>query len=607
MKSENLSSRKGSVFGLSGMWMNMMLKRDMIIMFVALAAYFLACIFPVILYFHDFRTVSSYMSDLITSGFTLVPFISAIYSIVVSVMLFDYLHSGASCAGAHSFPLTRGKLYRSSLATGTILLLAPLALIAAGMFVLGLVAPASRDADPAVILSGAACAKWFIDNALGSLFMFAIANLAGILAGRNVIHVLLAYLLNGIIGTVCILIDSYAESFIIGAKGAGLADKALYSNPFTWYMGVRQGALSVKDIPMMLAFFAAAVVITVITGILYKKIKLEREQNATVFPLVSDFLVILCSFCNMSAFGLLIATLAGNGATVLPLKVFLVASLISGVASFAVFRMIADSSVRIFHPRALVNFLAFALVTCVIFAFTCFDITGQADKVPVASEVSKVTVNTGGGFSTEIELTEPESIEKAISLHKTLLSDKEKLSGEGGDRVLDLYIEYEMKDGSGLERVYRIDDIGKFREAAEKADDLMRCDEYMEKCQKIVDRIAFSNTAALSINTDTASVAVEPEDKMPLLTAYMKDRKENTVTYYQNLYFNDNYDENLGFDEQQEGVISCDSEFDINPENDNDYDNLSLFFGKKDRHVLKFLKEKGYIEKIAKLEKNPEG
>ena len=164
-----------------------------------------------------------------------------------------------------------------------------------------------------------------------------------------------------------------------------------------------------------------------------------------------------------------------------------------------------------------------------------------------------------------------------------------------------------MKDGSVLERVYRINDIGKFREAAEKVDDLMRCDEYMEKVQKIVDRIAFSNSASLSINTDTASVAVEPEDKMPLLTAYLKDRKENSVTYYQGLYFNDNYNADLKFSEQQEGIISCDSEFDINAENDNEYDSLALFFGKKDRHVLKFLKEKGYTEKIVKLEKNPEG
>ena len=77
--------------------------------------------------------------------------------------------------------------------------------------------------------------------------------------------------------------------------------------------------------------------------------------------------------------------------------------------------------------------------------------------------------------------------------------------------------------------------------------------------------------------------------------------------YYQSLCYNDYFDgEAAGFEKDPSGVISCDTEFDINPENSNEYDSLSLFFGKKDKHVIKFLKEKGYAEKIVKAEEDPE-
>ena len=602
MRSESLSSRKGPLFGLSGMWVNMMLKRDLIIMFVALAAYFLVCMFPVILFFHSFGDVAGYMRELLMSEFTAVPFISGLYAVVLSVMLFDYLHNSASCAAAHSFPMTRGKLYRSSLLTGTILLLAPLLAMAIGMFILGLAAPVDGLENPRIVMSAEACAKWFIDNALGSLFIFAISNLAGILAGRNVIHVLLAYLLNGIVGIVFILIDAYADSFILGVEATGLTDKALWSNPFLWYMGLRQHALELKDAPVMLAFFAAMLMITIITGLLYKKIKLEREQNATVFPFVSDLLVIFCSFCSMSVIGLSFAMIAGSEAPTLPLKTFLITSLIAGLASFVVFRMIADSSARIFHMRTLVNFAAFVLVTCAIFAFTCFDITGQAVKVPEVSAVKSVTINTGAVFSTPIDLNEKGSIESVINLHKAIIDSTDELSKNSDADGSTVEITYKLKDGSTLKRTYEFRNLAKYKDAASEIDKLEKSDEFSEQLELIADKITRSKRG-VTIYTDLATVTVKNQDIQPLFKAYIKDRRNNSLSYYLKLNHEDEYGEGeSGFGKTREGLIGIEYD-EAKALSGEDYSTLSLRFGKKDKNVLKFLEDNGYSKEIIELEK----
>ena len=219
MKSENLSSNNSSMFGISGMWMKTLWRRDIIVCFVAFIAYFCVTILPMIFNFRSFNLISGYYEEmLLTSELSPAAFITLIYAISLSVMLFDYLHNTASTAALHSFPVTRGKLFRTTVAVGTALLLIPILLIALAMFAAGQLMPPVANSTgmvvPSDILSFTKCAGWFIDTAVGALFIFAVSNLAGVIAGKNIIHALLAYLLNGIVAIVLLLIDTYESSFI---------------------------------------------------------------------------------------------------------------------------------------------------------------------------------------------------------------------------------------------------------------------------------------------------------------------------------------------------------------------------------------------------------
>ena len=603
----NISNRRSA---LSAMWMKTLMRRDVIVAFVAFLAYFSVTILPLILNFSSFGSVSPYYTELIRSGVSPVSFITVVYAISLSVMLFDYLHSNASSAALHSFPVTRGKLFRTTVVTGTLLLLIPILLTAVLMCVTGAFMPAviqttesAKIIVPRDVLSFVNCGKWFIDTAVGALFVFAIANLAGIVAGKNIIHALLAYLLNGIVGVVLILVDGYAASFILGATETQLTDLAQYTNPFLWYMAKRGSMLGVSDIPMMLAFVAIALIITILTGLLYKSIKLEREQDATVFPVVSDLLVIFLSFCGLSIFGMIIGELMSNGATTLPLKPFLLGSAIGGVIYFIVFRMIADSSVRIFNTRSLISFIVLCAVTAVVFAFTCFDITGQTERVPDASSVTSAEIQTVVPFDTKITLNDRESVEDVISLHKVILKHRDKVETTDGDvQELSFTVKYNLKNNTTLTRSYSID-ARKLKDVREAAAKLSSGDEYLTKVKTLLVKTALHNNHDSSVDTSKASVALNRDDLNQILLAYYDDYELNGFNYYYDLMISDLMsDTTVSFKDKKAGTITS-TVATYEEENITDIEHFSLYFGEKDENLHKALKELGYTRKILKQEK----
>ena len=610
MKSENLSSNNSSMFGISGMWMKTLWRRDIIVCFVAFIAYFCVTILPMIFNFSSFNLISGYYEEmLLTSELSPAAFITLIYAISLSVMLFDYLHNTASTAALHSFPVTRGKLFRTTVAVGTALLLIPILLIALAMFAAGQLMPPVANSTgmvvPSDILSFTKCAGWFIDTAVGALFIFAVSNLAGVIAGKNIIHALLAYLLNGIVAIVLLLIDTYESSFIFGSAGTSLTSLAQKTDPFLWYATERGGALSLEDAPMMLAFVGVTVLVTILTGVLYKKIKLERETSATVFPIVSDMLVIFCSFCVMSMIGMITATLQAPEATMLPVVPFLLGSLVGGIGAFIVFRMIADSSVRIFHPRSLVNYIAFAAISCLIFAFTCLDITGQAAKIPDASKVAKVEMETLEPFSATIKLDDSDSISNLTELHKAVLSHRdEKKAFSNSDSSMTVSMSYTLKNGGKMKRRYNIEASG-MKDVLAAADKLASSDEYITKVENYLHKAGLHAAKGSYIYTSKADIELKEDDIRPLIMAFMDDYKANGFRYYydMSMAMSSVIGTEKDYTNQKTGTISISLDPSFAEESE-PYDNeMHFYFGKKDKNVLAFLKENGYEKKILRQEK----
>ncbi len=619
---EKRTDYKSSAF--SGMWMKTLFRRNALLAFVGFMAYFSVCIMPLILSFNNFKGVADYYVSTLGSDFSLTPFIACGYSVVLSVMLFNYLHSGPSAAELHSFPVNRGSLFRSTIFTGTVLLLVPVLLTAIAMFIFGLVMPAQTVSfdpetdilsysvevigkgravlDPSNVLSALNCFKWFIDTAVGSLFVFAISNLAGIVAGKDIIHALLACLLNTIVLIICALCETYERAFILGSAGGTFIDLSQYSNPFLWYMTKRSGSAEITSIVIMVMFVAAAVLITLITRFLYSRIKLEREQDATVFPAVSDMLVIFLSFCMMSLFGTVSAELAPGAHATYQMVPFLLGCVVGGVPAFVVFRMIADSSVRIMRVRTLITLLVLGLVTAAVLAFTCFDVTGQTDRVPQPSDVERVTVHTMAPFDTDVTLSDTDSIKTLTDLHKAVLEHKDFVEREEFDPdTIKVFINYKMKNGSQLNRKYYVK-ARTMSDVREVASEFASGEEYTRKVENYLRKVIL-NAESAGIESSKGYVDTKPEDIRPLIMAYLKDYKKNGSDYYFVLNMNSvTTDTTITF--KDDGVGS----FNVSPKQQNgdtldDSLYMTVPFGAEDKHFHKLLKKNGYSEEMIRSEK----
>ncbi len=620
MRSENLSSN--SVF--SGMWMKTLLRRNALLCFVGTMAYFSVCILPLILNFRNLESVSDYYVSTLSGGFSVVPFIACGYAVALSVMLFSYLHGGASSASLHSFPVTRGSLFRSTLFIGSVLLLLPVLLTAIGMFISGrLIPPHTLMFDPETdvmqlgmeaagngravlypsrLFSALNCLKWFIDTAVGSLFVFAVSNLAGIIAGKDIIHALLACLLNTLLPIIFTLCDMYERAFILGSAGSSFTELSKYTNPFLWYMMSRQDMLSLKAVPAMVIFFAVSVLITLITGALYRKIRLEREQDATVFPVVSDMLVIFLTFWIMSLAGVVSAELAPGESATYQLAPFLLGCAACGIPAFVVFRMIADSSVRILRVRTLMTFIALLLVTAAVFAFTMFDVTGKTDRVPAPSDVEKVTVHTLAPFDTDITLSDEESIKALTDLHRMILEHKNFVTRE--DYELDtirVSMSYKLKNGSQLRRSYYVQarTMSDIRQAASY---FASGEEYSRKVENHLRRVIL-NAGSAGVDSSKGYADIQKDDIRPLVMAYLKDYKKNGSDYYFLIKMNgvnDNTD--ITFKNNGTGTLNISPrDHDSGTPEESLY--LTIAFGEKDKHFHKLLKKNGYAEELIRSEK----
>ena len=632
MKSENLSSNienenitndyKSSFF--SGMWMKTLYRRDTVLAFVGFMAYFSVCILPLILNFRDFNVVSDYYVSVLSSNLSPVPVIACGYAVTLSVMLFSYLHNSSSAAAMHSFPVTRGKLYRSTLFTGTVLLLLPVLLTAIGMFIFGRVIQPQHvafDAEvdalslgmeaagknsailyPDRVFSLLNCLKWFIDTAVGSLFVFAISNLAGIVAGKDIIHALLACLLNSIVLIVCMLIDMYTRAFILGSDGSVFTDFSQYTNPFLWYITKRGDMLGMKAVPMMLTYIAITALIILLTGLLYKKIKLEREQDATVFPVVSDLLVVFLTFCAMSLCGLISAELSPGEHVVCPLMPFLLGCVVGGIPAFIVFRMIADSSVRIIRVRTLITFVVLLAVTAAVLTFTAFDVTGQTDRIPDPQDVSKVTVNTMAPFNTDVTLVDTESAKALTDLHKAILDHKDFITDSDNDiDTIKAEMSYKMKDGSSLKRSYYIK-AQTLKDVRKAASDLTAGEEYKGKIENYIIKLTL-NADSAAVESSKGYADINEDEIRPLLMAYLKDYNKNGCDYYYRLkLLAPGSDVSYDFTHNGAGIIN------VSPRSGDNYtidDSLyfSGCFASEDKHVQKFLNKNGYAKELVKSEK----
>ena len=442
-------------------WFSEMIRRCKALPILIAVAYFLSNILPVLLSYNMLENVIMYTYGCMTGANLLNIAIGIAGGVVVSCAVFRYLHSTASVIDAHAKPLTRTQLFRGSFLAGLAMVIAPIVLT--GLFYLCVMgAHASGDLmeimkslgydttiDMSHALSVANIFGWTLDNILVIGFTYCVSCFAATLAGTSVVQALLSLVLVALPSVVYTFILGYLNTFLYGYDGDG--DLTAYLSPYAHLMS--RGEYPFTSAPITLILFAVISVLLAFAAVaIYRKIKLENEENTIVVPYVAELLVILLTAIavSMTMFVarsfLSIDTTAGAVITIL----------LATIVFFPIFCMIADQSFQIFKNKNVKVFIIYAAVMCIVLAFTLFDVTGFEKRVPAPSDVKSVTVVDSNLIRTEVKgIKDAETIALITDLHKTI-ADK----GEGTDEELNTPIkgQFSEMNGSigGIEVVYKL-------------------------------------------------------------------------------------------------------------------------------------------------------
>ena len=443
-------------------WFAEMLRRCKALPVLIAVAYFLSNILPVLLSYNRLENIITYTYGAMTGSNILNMAIGIAGGVVVSCAVFKYLHSTASVIDAHAKPLTRTQLFRGSFFAGLVMVIAPVVLT--GLFYLCVMgAHASGDMvvilkdwgfdnykDMMHVLTASNIFGWMLDNILVIGFTYCVSCFAAILAGTAVVQALLSLVLVALPTVIYTFFLGYMNTFLYGYDGGESLMR--YLSPYAYL--VTRGAYPFKAVPVTLLVYAAVSVLLALAAVgIYKKIKLENEENTIVVPYVAELLVILLTAIavSMSLFiarGFLsIDTTAGAIITII----------LATIVFFPIFCMIADQSFRIFKGRNVKVFIIYAAVMCIVLAFTLFDVTGFEKRVPTASEVKSVTVEDTNLIHTHIRGIKDEDTNALITdLHQSIADRGEGTNDEINKTIEGQYNEVYGSIG-GIEIIYKLD------------------------------------------------------------------------------------------------------------------------------------------------------
>ena len=394
------------------------------------------------------------------------PFISFFAAIAAAMCVFSFMYSARSAGAMAVLPINRGKLYFAQSLAGLVPLLAANIVV----FAASLCVEASYGAVNVMPLL-----VWLALVSMQLVLFFGIAAFSAQLTG-HIIVLPAAYVVFNFLAAV--LEYAVGRAFCVFIYGANTGKYVLTAlSPLvymtcnmlvnvpelvnadgTWTMQYSQADFS--GWTGMLVYLAVGAVLVVLGMLLYKHRRMEAAGDVVSVRILKP----VFKYCFALGGALVLGVCAHNmlkdsyysdgGAWEL-----LALMLIGGFVCYFAAEMMINKTFHVWKGKVLAGFAVFAVVLSALVCAGEFDLTGYERRLPTSDEVVSVTVN---GVSEEIKLAEKYNVERTIALHSQIVSHK-KLS-EAGFRsgeyinsvagVVTLEVEYELKDGGTLKRVY---------------------------------------------------------------------------------------------------------------------------------------------------------
>ena len=431
--------------------------------------------------------------------------------VIISMLLYRYMHTKKSNILIHSLPIKREVIYSSHIASGIMLMLIPI--IINLVATLGVIV--AVNAGGYVSMNHIIAIHMMLLLVEIAIYMIAsaVASFTGFTIAQGAFTAILAVLSVGIE----LIINLNLSTWVYGLQnfhGPSVDGILGYFSPLVVSLNAF-GGLSFGEGYYFNAVSNVVLVVYILTfyiiGVIaYKKRPAERTETLVTFkwlePIVKYgfvFCVMLCS---------IVLTTYENKTYVVVMYV------VSSLIAYLVAEVIINKSIDAI--KNVKGYIPYAIAIALILGIVNFDIVGYERRVPEVSDIETVLIN-GGYYGEEsidrFTYSEIENIKNIRAIHEAVVSDRDRVKNyENGDYVYEsgIYIRYNLKNGKIMTRNYSIPSKI-YNEYTELYNNIYDTTEYKKKEYKIFD-IEPENidmiTIASNVSENFRDIFIEEED-----------------------------------------------------------------------------------------------
>lgn len=392
--------------------------------------------------------------------------------VILSVILFRYLHVKVPADFIHSLPIKRTALFHHHALFGVGLLVIPVLITAIfiaivhGVFAL-------NDNLPIIEI-----ARWAGLTILINIFVFVLATLIGTVTGISAVQVVLTYIFLIFPAGIMILFYTNIKYLIYGFAYDYYFDQNLmYLTPIARMAEIGHTNITPKEV---LIYIALTIGFYLLGMFAYQKRPIEGATQAITFRYLKPIFKYGVTFCTMLLGGSYFGETQQDAFGWVLFGYFF-----GSILGYVIAEMVLQKTWRIF--RSMKWYVLYGAVIIVIGFLLNLDMTGYEKKVPVAADIERAYFgNNVHWFNekniTEVELTkefptintfsefyrvnvlndadryffdEAKNMESIVNLHQQLIKDRDE--NHNKQRFYkNIVIAYELKNGSSVVRQYQI-------------------------------------------------------------------------------------------------------------------------------------------------------
>ncbi len=513
-------------------------------------------------------------------------FYSIMFSIILAMIIFRYLHQNKSATVMHSMPITRKELFNSHNIAAFILSLLPVLINAVILLIIMFI---YKDGSALYdkIFTVSKVMIWMGKTILLNTITYLIATLTAVITGISLIHGALSFIFIflpiGLSALILINFDQLIYGFV--SNQTFIEKIALRAVPVT-------AILSNEPMKGLVGWYLFLGIILYLSAYyFYKKRHLESASDPIAFDILKPIFKYGVTFCSMVLGGAYFEAIGQERVWIY------VGYIIGAYLGYLISEMLIKKSIWVF--KNIKGLLVYGVVIIILFAGINFDIIGYERRIPNFEKIDSAYY----GYhlysywkGEENPLKNPENIKNIQRLHQELINNKKEFKEiDNNISSQTIAISYKLKNGRNISREYRVPI--EFIEKNRYIGRIYESEEYKINYYDIFDldksKLKYVEMYPRDISkTDRTVKIVDEEEISELVDIIKKDILEETYEEYRN--------DSIPW---AEIVFQFDVDNDVNNIEDWEYDraikdSMHISWQKSYDNLSKWLKEKGYYEKV---------